>query len=119
MNISTTIEHYLRCQLDKEQYGVIVLPKNMAIDIAEFIETTREKIKQMNWRPCHEGLPAAGTEVNVSCHDTSGDTAFDYTSSGWITPDGKYWIVDNEINDFVIAWKPLPEPYNPYDNEIE
>ena len=119
MNINSTIEHYLRCQADKDQYGVTVLPTNMVIDIAKFIEKTKEENEQTRWRPCHEILPAVCTEVNVSCHDVSGDTAFDYSSSGWLTPDGKYWIVDNEINSFVIAWKPLPEPYNPYDNENE
>ena len=63
------------------------------------------------WIPCSERLPEGRTEVIVSCTDDSGDTKFRYTSSGWVTTDKEYWIVDNEINNFVVAWMPLPEPY--------
>ena len=63
------------------------------------------------WISCSESLPEAQTEVIVSCTDDSGDTKFRYTSSGWVTTDKEYWIADNEINNFVVAWMPLPEPY--------
>ena len=66
---------------------------------------------QPGWIPCKEKLPNGQTEVIVSCHDDSGDTPFDYTSWGWMTTDGEYWIVDNEINNFVVAWLPFPESY--------
>lgn len=66
-----------------------------------------------HWIPCSERLPHGSCSdlVNVSIHDDSGDTPFDYTSCGWVTTDGEYWIVDNEINNHVIAWMPLPKPY--------
>ena len=67
-----------------------------------------EALKAQQWIPCSERLPIAQTEVNVSCTDDSGDTKFRYTSSGWVTTDKEYWIVDNEINNFVVAWMPLP-----------
>lgn len=67
------------------------------------------------WTLCTERPPIEQGEVIVSCHDDSGDTPFDYTSCGWVTPDGKYWIVDDEINYHVIAWKPLPKPYKVVD----
>lgn len=63
------------------------------------------------WIPCSERLPIAQEEVIVSCHDDSGDTSYDYTTCGWVTNDGEYWIADNEINSHVVAWMPLPEPY--------
>ncbi len=65
------------------------------------------------WIPCSERLPHGSCSdlVNVSIHDDSGDTPFDYTSCGWVTTDGEYWIVDNEINNHVVAWMPLPEPW--------
>lgn len=68
-------------------------------------------VQEQRWIPVTERLPNGQEEVIVSCHDTSGDGSFDYTSSGWTTTDGEYWIVDNEINHFVVAWMPLPEPY--------
>lgn len=63
------------------------------------------------WTPVSEGLPFAGEEVNVSVCDETGDTRYNYTSHGWLTPDKEYWIVDNEINNYVIAWMPLPKPW--------
>ncbi len=66
---------------------------------------------QPRWIPVSEHLPNAQTEVIVSCTDDSGDTKFRYTSSGWITTNKEYWIVDNEINPFVVAWMPLPLSY--------
>ena len=58
--------------------------------------------------------PSTQEEVLVSCLDDSGDTPFSYTSTGWVTPNHEYWIVDNEINRDVVAWMPLPEPYGEY-----
>ena len=66
---------------------------------------------EAGWIPVTERLPNGQEEVIVSCCDTSGDGSYNYTSCGWTTRDGEYWIVDNEINYFVIAWMPLPEPY--------
>ncbi len=64
-----------------------------------------------HWIPCSERLPNSQTEVIVSCRDDSADTIYRYTTSGWITTNGEYWIIDNEINPYVVAWMPLPEPY--------
>lgn len=65
----------------------------------------------LKWIPCKKELPQSRTDVLVSCHDDSGDTSYNYTSYGWMTTDKEYWIIDNEINNFVVAWMPLPEPY--------
>ena len=67
------------------------------------------------WILCDEKLPIGQELVIVSCHDDVGDTPFDYTSCGWVTTNGEYWIVDNEINRHVIAWMPLPKPYKVVD----
>ena len=77
------------------------------------IMLVREAEEAERWISVSERLPHGSCSdlVNVSIHDDSGDTPFDYTSCGWITTDGEYWIVDNEINNHVIAWMPLPEPY--------
>ena len=86
-----------------------------AIKIFEARDMAIKTLEQpeQRWIPCSERLPNGSCSdlVNVSIHDDSGDTPFDYTSCGWVTSDGEYWIVDNEINNHVIAWMPLPEPY--------
>lgn len=58
---------------------------------------------ELRWIPCSVRPPEAQTEVIVSCTDDSGDTKFRYTSSGWVTTNKEYWIIDNEINNFVVA----------------
>ena len=62
------------------------------------------------WVRCEEGLPNSQELVIVGITDTAGDTPFSYASCGWLTTDKEYWIVDNEICGYVVAWMPLPEP---------
>lgn len=62
------------------------------------------------WHRVEDGLPRGHELVVVAVKDTAGDTPFWYTQCGWITTNGEYWIVDNEICDYVVAWMPLPEP---------
>lgn len=85
--------------------------------IIELIEVM-PSVQPQRWIPVSETLPPSVELVNVSCHDDSGDTTFDYTSCGWITTNGEYWIVDNEINSFVVAWMPLPKPWKGEKHEL-
>jgi len=62
------------------------------------------------WHRVEDVLPRGQELVIVAVKDTAGDTPFWYTQCGFITTDGEYWIVDNEICDYVVAWMPLPEP---------
>lgn len=85
-----------------DDFGVLV---EWLIDKTPPIES------EPKWIPCSERLPRAREMVIVSVRDETGDTSYDYTSHGWMTTDKEYWIVDDEINNYVIAWIPLPEPY--------
>ena len=85
--------------------------KKVTDDVIKEIKALPSVEAVPKWIPVSEGMPKGQELVNVSCHDTSGDTSFDYTSSGWVTTNGEYWIVDNEINNYVVAWMPLPKPY--------
>lgn len=66
---------------------------------------------EWKWIPVTKALPWNETDVLVTVRDDSGDTPWEYTSVGWRTPDGKYWVVDHEICYGVIAWMPLPKPW--------
>ena len=66
---------------------------------------------ERKWIPVTEKLPCTETDVLITVLDDSGDTPWKYTLRGWLTPDGKYWVADNEICHGVIAWMPLPEPW--------
>lgn len=80
--------------------------------MAERLTELEYKEAERQWIPCSKKrLPTGQEEVIVSCRDDAGDSRFDYTASGWVTPDGEYWIVDNEINHYVVAWMPLPKPW--------
>ena len=68
-------------------------------------------IEERKWIPCSERLPKSRETVIVSICDETGDTKYDYTSHGWLTSDNEYWIVDDEINNYVVAWMPLPKSY--------
>lgn len=66
---------------------------------------------ETHWIPCKERMPNTQTPVIVSVHDDNGDGSFDYPDFGWTTRFGEYWIVDNEINNNVVAWMYLPKAY--------
>ena len=72
-------------------------------------ETAKRKLPK--WIPVSEKLPWTDTDVLVTVLDDSGDTPWSYTSIGWLTPKGEYWVVDNEMCYGVVAWMPLPSPY--------
>lgn len=67
------------------------------------------------WVPVVKKLPDKYTTVIVSCLDNSGDTPFSYTACGYwvglLPDDDPAWIVDGEVNNHVVAWLPLPEPW--------
>lgn len=77
---------------------------------AEQVLKEQPTIAVSPWHRVEKELPRGQELVIVAVKDTAGDTPFWYTQCGWITTDGEYWIVDNEICDYVVAWMPLPEP---------
>ena len=83
--------------------------KNALRSLTEKLTKSLSVEPERKWIPVSERLPI--NDVIVSVLDNSGDTPYRFTSVGWCTPDGQYWVVDNEMCNGVIAWMPLPEPY--------
>jgi len=75
-----------------------------------YVEQLPSAQPESQWIPCSERLPHYSETVIVSILDDTGDYNLNYTDVGWITHDGT-WIVDNDENNMVTAWMPLPEPY--------
>lgn len=62
---------------------------------------------EQRWIPCGERLPEVGKGVLLT-------TTFPTVIIGWLKSDGKWMIYENDGNsfqDYIIAWMPLPEPY--------
>ena len=73
-------------------------------------DTIEELISRVpKWISVKDVLPPSNELVIVSIYDTHGDTAFRYSSTGWLTSDTKVWVVDDEENSGVTHWMELPE----------
>lgn len=69
-------------------------------------------VDYIEWKPLSSfPNPPVMELLLVSIHDDHGDTPYDYTDVGWMTCNREYWIVENEINNFVVAWAQFPKPY--------
>jgi len=84
--------------------------KNIADMEPDICVATKEEFNT-TWIPVHSYLPTEGEEVIVSIYDTSGDTPFSYTTTGFciesFTP---IWIVNNDRNYYVSHWMSKPKP---------
>ena len=74
-------------------------------------------IEPMQWIPCSERLPKYDDWKIITILDESGDTPSKYTDFGWYLEAASCWIVDAEQRTDVIAWMPLPKPWNGADDE--
>ena len=84
-----------------------LLDPNDAISAIENLPIVYPEFNQ--WIPCDCELPKNEDEVIVSIKDESGDTPYEYTTSGWYG--NNRWIVGNEFNYDVVAWRPPLKPY--------
>ena len=89
------------------------IPQKYKMELLGMITAIEMKHDELmlKWIPVTEAMPINDVDVIVSVLDDSGDTPYRFTSVGWCTPNGQYWVVDNEMCYGVIAWQPLPEPW--------
>jgi hypothetical protein len=68
-----------------------------------------DTIEQLSWTPVSKDFPIEEELVEVTILDYSGDSVIRYTEVGWQY--NGVWIINNKINDQVVAWKPLSKAY--------
>ena len=75
----------------------------------EEYEILEKALHESDWIPIDKEPPPEQENVIVSIYNDSGDIPFKYTTAGWRV--GSVWIVENEVNPYVVAWKYFPESY--------
>lgn len=86
----------------------------------EIIRSHMDDVTDTNngWIPVEDGLPEEGEEVEVTIEemaDSAGGMRY-YTKTAWVQEER--WVIKrNPCNPRVIAWRPLPEPYKPVENQ--
>lgn len=78
------------------------------LEILEKIDA-QPTIEIPTWIPITEETPPDETDVIVTIQDDTGDRPFRYTATAWYFKGT--WVGNNEIIHNVIAWMPLPKPY--------
>ncbi len=111
MTFPDTVEEFMEQYKIVDTDGIYMSKGAELVPIFRMRQWFEHLPSAQQWTPITEGLPNSQEPVIVSVQDDSGDTRFNYTASGWITPDKEYWIVDDEVNYYVIAWMPMPEPW--------
>ena len=108
--------------MSNEQAVQILIPmRNMMCDqngcpISDAVFALDKAIEALSadrptgWIPCSERLPEENKMVLIT-------TAWGYMAIGWIKQN--IWSTDLMVNlqDFVLAWMPLPEPWKGADDE--
>lgn len=71
------------------------------------------------WIPVQIRIPQSDDWCLVTILDQRGDSPFRYTDFGWYFDRAGCWIVDSEERNDIIAWSPLPSPYNEREGDAE
>ena len=94
--------------IDELKQESIIVDDDAGHRAVEIIHQIAEEYSN-GWIPCSEQLPEECIEVLVSVKEIDGSI---YTRTSWIQDD--VWVIKKTpLNPTVIAWRPLPEPYQP------
>ena len=106
-------------EMDAEHFEYAQMYKGERIAFGDAIEIVKQEAEQCNngWIPVSERLPneAYGCLVTVMDCEPSTQTEFENILPYFVGYDGETWNdADGEEIPFeVVAWQPIPEPYQP------
>lgn len=89
--------------------------------LAEWLKELKQLREQTTWIPVSERLPDDSSEYLVTVIDEDVDT-YKYTGIAWYAHPKDYDIEEGDWRELmhdekVIAWMPLPTPYEPKESE--
>lgn len=97
------IHNYFKYRIDKS--GLEVIDNDVLTLNKEICEIVKNQPKVDNWISCFDGLPVDGENV-IACFCTGTVTELLYEG------EGKFRGLYEYPKDVIIAWQPLPAPYN-------
>lgn len=114
MNIHEAIEIIEDFKAMDDWTAVYCPPMHKALDVV--VNEALRKPK-LTWTPCSERLPPLGEEVLVWAYDR----CYLLTLYAYPNNEGYYWSVEDynvadDAFDKIIAWMPLPLPYEGNEN---
>lgn len=96
--------------IDSIVYGFDIISKR----ISDALELARSALEQTTWIPCSERLPEDPDKfVLIKCNGNYKNITFDEAVQMATYEKQEGWILDGyeEAEVEVVAWMPLPEPY--------
>ena len=102
------LDRIVKQSKEADDYIGILLDEKLAL--AQHLKKLQRQ-PVMKWIPCAEKLPKDGEQV-LTCDKTGYMALLEQYRGHWncfVDPDG-YLNTNNEMQ--VVAWMPLPEPYN-------
>lgn len=105
-----TLAAYENTELTPEQ---IIEMDKMYTELAKEVMQLRKKFNNDGWIPVEKRLPEDDSMVLVTCQTKKGIRSVNRAYC-----DGAFWHGNGSMSG-VIAWQPLPEPYQPERSEGE
>lgn len=112
-------EHRYRIPGKRETYSEYNEAWQDALDRAEGAICNLPSVQPQRWIPVSEALPDRGKTVLITNDKGNVRSGRFRGIEFWKDDGGAYWIFKGNTVEHVLAWMPLPEPYEPQESEVK